>query len=142
MTHPIAAVFMLAAAAMHWWMFVQESVLFPRRPETQRMLDVAPGTVPAVRHARIRWISATSPEASRQSLTWPARRDQALRESVFAAASSVKARSRRRLFDGCFVGIWVLSCGEVESVCRDDGGGPSEAGGPAHDDVGEPVRAE
>lgn len=49
MTHPIAAVIMLAAAAMHWWMFVQESILFPGRPETQRMLDVAPGAVPAVR---------------------------------------------------------------------------------------------
>lgn len=49
MTHPIAAVVMLAAAAMHWWMFAQESVLFPRRPGTQRMLDVAPGAVPAVR---------------------------------------------------------------------------------------------
>lgn len=40
---------MLAAAVMHWYMFIQESVLFPRRPETQRMFDVAPAEMPAVR---------------------------------------------------------------------------------------------
>ncbi|MCY1695082.1 DUF1304 family protein [Curtobacterium sp. SL109] len=49
MTHPLADFVMLSAAAMHWWMFVQESILFAQHSETQRMLGVAPAAVPAVR---------------------------------------------------------------------------------------------
>ncbi|WP_267423599.1 MULTISPECIES: DUF1304 family protein [unclassified Curtobacterium] len=48
MTNPVAGFVMLAAAAMHWWMFVQESILFARHSKTQRMVGVAPAAVQAV----------------------------------------------------------------------------------------------